>query len=732
MYVSPMRPHGFGLVLTFKRWSTGGDTSTNFSSALPVSIIRYCQILFFLVWLIPSYGVAQGVPVVGPELEFAGTSVLLTPPAQQRLQQEVTRLYADRTSLRNALEQMRYMQSVLEPLLEEHNVPHDLRYLCLPLTQPGGGYWQLDNSIKAKSLGLRVDDQIDERLNVASTSEVVLAELAQLHATQPNWVLALLQYIGYRTVAVAANTTPTQYALTPDAPLAIWASMARKIVYEREAPLVRPIEPYLLYDYRQSRGKSLTTIARELGVDQSRFVPFNEWLRGRIIPLDKAYPVLVRLTPGEFLGVKSQLNGIVQANQLGQAGQAVQRTDMGFPILKKLPATTSRDALTRVSAQFYEINEQRGIQAQPCDNAVTLAYYGKISVKSFLDYNDLSERDMVRPGEIYYLERKAKQAKIPFHVVQYGQAMRDVSSVYGVRLESLLHYNHMEPNQRVQSGRILWMQKKRPASQPIEYRKMPDLLPEPEPSVAQRKLSREDDETQVDMPTSNSAVALAKSDSLKATPPQPTVPSVEEAEPVKGTFLHEVRPGDTFTIIAQRYRLTVPELLKLNNWQPSKPLVVGQQLVVGAEPAATSLPGATTATSRVVSAPASSSANTNRAATAPKSREYAESVVDVEKRTVVPAPVKSASGATDIAKSNAPRPVAPSRPTTTTTNQRLVNEARVETPKINGSSYYHVVQAGQTVYRVALINKVSVPDVVRWNNLSSYTIEIGQRILIKK
>ncbi|MBO0931108.1 LysM peptidoglycan-binding domain-containing protein [Fibrella aquatilis] len=690
----------------------------------------------------PAYGIAQGVPVIGPELEFAGISVVLTTPGQQRLQQEVARLYADRTALRNSLEQMRYVQSVLEPLLEEHDVPNDFRYLCLPLTQPGGGYWQVDNATKAKALNLRVDDQIDERLNVASTSEAALAEIAQLHAAQPNWMLVLLQYVGYRAAANAATVSPTQYTLPLDAPAVVWGTIARKLVFERESPLVRPIEPYLLYDYRQSRGKSLSTIGRELGVDQSRFVPFNEWLRGRVIPLDKAYPVLVRLTPGEFLGVKSQLNGLVQANQLGQSGQAVQRTDMGFPILKKLPATTSRDALTRVSAQFYEINELRGIQAQPCDNAVTLAYYGNISVKSFLDYNDLNERDPVRPGEIYYLERKAKKAKIPFHVVQYGQSMRDVSSVYGVRLQNLLHFNNMEPNQRVQSGRILWMQKKRPSSQPIEYRKMPDLLPEPEPSVAQRGLSREDDETQIDMPDSHSTVALARPDSLKyaAAAPQPvsTVLSVEETEPVKGTFLHEVRPGDTFTIIAQRYRLTVPELLKLNNWQLSKPLVVGQQLVVGAEPAAISTPAtsaSTTTPPRVAGTPVSPPVGSARRPTtptspAPKSREYAESVVDVDKRPVMPTPASASTASAGVlAKSTPVRPTTTSKPTA---GQRLVNEARVETPKVNGNSYYHIVQAGQTVYRVALINKVSVPDVMRWNNLSNYTIEIGQRILIKK
>ena len=45
---------------------------------------------------------------------------------------------------------------------------------------------------------------------------------------------------------------------------------------------------------------------------------------------------------------------------------------------------------------------------------------------------------------------------------------------------------------------------------------------------------------------------------------------------------------------------------------------------------------------------------------------------------------------------------------------------------------YHIVRAGQTVYRVALINKVSVSDLMRWNNLANYTIEVGQKLLIRK
>lgn len=45
---------------------------------------------------------------------------------------------------------------------------------------------------------------------------------------------------------------------------------------------------------------------------------------------------------------------------------------------------------------------------------------------------------------------------------------------------------------------------------------------------------------------------------------------------------------------------------------------------------------------------------------------------------------------------------------------------------------YHVVKPGQTVYRVALINGVTVQQVMRWNNLKNYTIEVGQRLVIRK
>ncbi|RYF77094.1 MAG: LysM peptidoglycan-binding domain-containing protein, partial [Cytophagaceae bacterium] len=193
--------------------------------------------------------------------------------------------------------------------------------------------------------------------------------------------------------------------------------------------------------------------------------------------------------------------------------------------------------------------------------------------------------------------------------------------------------------------------------------------------------------------------------------------------------------GDTHSGVAQRYNLPLADLMNWNNLSYRKPLVAGQRLIVGkpsaAKPADVPRPMAPTQPSpeAVAGTEPSKPASVTVASTVPKAtvskapaparataptptrtREYAESAVDVDRPVKAPAP----------AATTPPKP------------QRIVNQVRVETPKVNGNSYYHIVQRGQTVYRVALINKVSVQDVVRWNNLTSYTIEVGQRILIRK
>lgn len=695
------------------------------------------------------------MPTVPTEVQFAGVTVYLTAPSQQRVQQEIARLYSDPTGLRNAIEQMRNIDSVLEPLLEEHNAPSDFRYACLPF-QPNGGYWGLD-ATRASLLHLRVDNVVDERLNLSSASDATLAELTALLTKRTNWARTLIAFLQGQRSTMAADVpanTPTAtkgtLQLGLDSPDAIWTVLARKLVFEREAPLIRPTDQFLLYDYRQGRGKSLASIAAELGIEQNRFVPFNEWLKVRLIPTDKTYPVLIRLTPNEYISVRSQVNATVQTQQ--SPTQQPVRRDMGFPVLRRLPVSTSNDPLTRASAIFYEINGHKGIQAQSCDNIITLSYYGDMDLKRFMQFNDLTERDLIRPGELYYLEMKDRKAKVPFHVVQPGQTLRDVSNMYGVRLKSLLTFNRMEATQRVQPGRILWMQERRPKDQPVEYQKMPDVLPDPEPALAQRKLTREDEESAVDSPappnwtlsnpdSSQRAVSMR----MGAATPRSTTPPADGGNANKGFAFYTVKKGDTHSSVAQQFNLKLIDLMSWNNLSYRKPLVPGTQLIVSrpvtvaddepapmtAPPTPTKPAANPTATQPTVAdnvapsrpatgVPSTTNPTSNpRPATSPstrpappttKQREYSESIIDVDSKWSVPPP----------------------RSVIRAQSKGVINNFRVETPKVNGKQFYHVVQPGQTVYRVALINKVSIPDLMRWNNLTNYNIEVGQRLLIRK
>ena len=611
---------------------------------------------------------AQSIPEIPFDIDFAGVTVHLNEQSRVRLQREVGQLYADRPGLQRDIESLRQLTPLLESLLKAEQVPIDYRYAVLPFAgDEPTGYWGLTPN-RANALKLVMNGVVDERYHPILATETVVAHLSRLHTVSDNYALTLLRYLQDDTLAnrPADKVSSTYLLLDAQSPLLIWRIMARKLAFEHEEPILRPTQTYLLYDYRNAAGSSLRTISRQLQLDEERFRPFNAWLKAGTIPAGKDYPVLVRVTTDEFLDVKSR-------DAIRRKSSVAGQTDVGFPVLTRLPRST---VSTHKSAVFYTINDRLGVQAQPCDNVITLAHYGKIKISNLLSYNELSEKDVVQPGQIYYLERKDKRAKIPFHVVQKNQTLREVANVYGVRLKSLLQFNGIQPNQRVQTGRIVWLQKKRPRQQPVQYRQLPvnEVEPATEDSVTTASPALTDSlSTQ---PVADSVQTTAGQTEPVAVLPGETLPEkVVENKPLPDELLdelkemlklHVVQPGQTYYRISQLYGVTLRQLYAWNNLSERIPLEIGQELIVDL----------------------------------------------TRKRPPVRPKAKVAA-----------RPKVPPKPAPAT-NVAVVSPA--------GRVVYHVVRAGQTVYRVALIHKVSVPYLMRLNNLTSYTIEIGQRLLIRK
>ena len=590
------------------------------------------------------------MPDIPLDVDFAGVTIHLNEQNRAQLQREVGQLYANRATLQRDIESLRQLTPLLEPLLTALQLPTDYRYAALPFAGDGpASYWSLTTA-RALALNLVVNNAIDERYHPVLATETVAAHLRKLHSASDNYALTLLRYVQGDTLTdrLVDKGNATYLVLDAQSPALMWKIIARKLAFEREEPVLRLSQTYLLYELRHASGSSLGTIGRQLRLDEDRFKPFNAWLKASVIPNTKDYPVLVRVTADEFPAVKSR-------DDLRSKPTVVGAGDVGFPTLTKLPPSAIP---TFEQAVFYTINDRLGVQAQPCDNAITLAHFGKISPKKFLSYNDLSGRDVVRPGQIYYLQQKAKRAKVPFHVVQKNQTMREVSNVYGVRLKSLLNFNHILPTQRVQTGRIVWLQKKRPKSQPATYRQVPpeEVKPQvedstsivpPTDSVAHRtdSLSRQIDSLRTQIDSLRQLVAT------QATAIQESKRLADSSRTIDVPRLHVVKQGETYYHLSQVYRISLSQLYAWNKLSERIPLEIGRKLIVGIikqqQPVGAAGPGVT---------------------------------------VVQPA-------------------------------ERIS---------------YHVVKRGQTVYRVALINKVSVPDLMRWNNLKNYTIEIGQKLQIRK
>ncbi|QDK83319.1 LysM peptidoglycan-binding domain-containing protein [Spirosoma sp. KCTC 42546] len=623
-------------------------------------VFRVFTILYLVTRLTLSspYLHGQSLPDVPSDIKLAGVPIHLTQQSKSLIQQEMQLLYAYPTNIHNDISALQQLTPILKPLLNKANLPDDFRFVLLPFADVDSlGFWGLSQA-QARNLRLRIDSYVDERYHVGISTEAVLNHLSRLQETQKNYVLTLLNYLQENTdLRVSQSIDPAYILLGPKSPPLIWKIIARKLVFEQESLTYRPTVNYILYTYPNGEGQTLHTIAQRLQIADDRIRPFNKWLKTAYIPTNKEYSVLVQVTPAEFSNVQTLASSEPKNEGLYPLASA-------FPVLVK--STGKLDKL-RSAAVFYEINDRHGVQAQNCDNAITLAFYGDISVDKFLTFNDLNaEHDVIRPGEVYYLQPKAKRAKIPFHVVQRNQTLLEISNRYGVRLESILKYNRMAAIQRLQPGRIMWLQSKRPDNRPVEYIQ---LAPE-EPTIARTELVLSVQDSLQDQPDEstslpksgieNDSLVIAK-DSLHSAVVEDDTLTLRDTAPIdipRAIKWHTVVPGQTYYAISRLYGVTVNQLYNWNKLSERIPLRVGQKLIVG---------------------------------------------MSDKQRLVVSRPIYK---------------------------RKTVQVTQPTPPKRN--AIFYTVRAGQTLYRIALQNNVMVKDLIRWNDLKSYVIEVGQILLIWK
>ena len=435
-------------------------------------------------------------PDVPAVLDVAGVHLVLSEEAQRLVQQKADGLCRHQPSFQAQVDLADASFPIIDRVLREEGVPLDFRYLALQESALLGnarsnheavGYWQLKQET-ATSLGLAVNDAVDERQHLTASTRAAARYLTRSNTSLHNWLNAVLSYYtglgGVKPYTLPTDFDATEMAITGATSPYVLMFLAQKIAFEPACGL-NPQPKLLLQEFPAVAGQSLYAQALTLHVDSAALAAHNHWLLAAIVPADKAYTLIVPV------GDITQAAGIVANQRLQSRGQ-----------LLSVPAVAANAAEVR-------LNNLRALIALPGETMADLARRGHQRLGEFLKHNELSAFDMVVAGRPYFLEKKRDVAAVEYHVLQPGERIFDVAQKYGIRQKGIYAKNRMARVEELRPGRVLWLQHTRPRETAIEYRTQPEGAALERPGVA---TTAAETETDILVDQANEAVAARRTE----------------------------------------------------------------------------------------------------------------------------------------------------------------------------------------------------------------------------
>lgn len=384
---------------------------------------------FFAVALIfcgatASYAQA---PVVPHKMHFAGMSLTIRDDARSEIQKDVDALARPGKYFDMKVERARAYFPIIEKIFKEERLPEDFKFLALQesalvpdavSTSNAVGFWQFKD-FTATQMGLRVDSEIDERMNIVSASRGAAKYLKTNNYNFNNWVLALQSYqMGAGGVIKMLGDQfngMSHMEITTETYWYVKKFIAHKVAFEN-ALSGRPATQIGLYEIYSE--KHIKDVAGELSVDASLLQEYNKWIKKGKIPGDRSY----------FLVVPNGNNVVTDFNSLTLASN-------------KASKATPQKQVAPIRDERKKINGVEAILAAQGESIAALAARANVSISSFIKYNDITIDHTVKAGEFYFIEKKKKKSDLPAIRTKLGEDLWGLSQKYGVRLKNLRKLN---------------------------------------------------------------------------------------------------------------------------------------------------------------------------------------------------------------------------------------------------------------------------------------------------
>jgi membrane-bound lytic murein transglycosylase D len=481
-------------------------------------------------------------PQVPHKMQFAGLTLAIRDDARREIQKDVDALTLHPKYFNIKVERAKTYFPIIEKIFAEERLPDDFKYLSLQesaliadavSSSNAVGFWQFKD-FTAQEMGLRIDKDVDERMNIASASRGAARYIKQCNHYFNNWLYALQAYqMGAGGILRSVGDQDLggrHMEITADTYWYVKKFLAHKVAFENAMSGKPAIEVTNI----TVGGRTIAEIAKETSIDEQRLRDFNKWLKADRVPTDKEYAFAIPAGAG----------------------------NIDFSVLALAPSgKTAAPTNFETPKDLMRVNGLVAIRAVNSETVESLASRANIGLKSFLRYNEMEIGKPIVPGALYFLEKKKKKGSEDLYTMKRGEDLWTISQRYGIQQKALLRLNRLDESWKPSPGVTLYLNARKPAGEITDTLSIA-LLDEtssfnwegPDPRKAEASLElRNINESQSNGPA---VIEMAGSEKI-----------------------HEVKGSDTLYSVARQYGVTIKDLMEWND-KKDFALSVGEKLRV--------------------------------------------------------------------------------------------------------------------------------------------------------